>query len=410
MRELMGTNYLLQQVNTIIEKNEQIIEETGNSFNVFSVLNMERSEVQTHSALLYELLNIKGSHHQGDAYLKIFLNDVLEIRDFDLDKVIVERERSINYLGRIDMVIENPEYMFIIEMKIDAEDQENQLKRYNTYGIRSGKKYMIYYLTLSGYEASEYSTGNAEIDYKCISFEKDILNWINKCIRAGKTPLLPSIRETLTQYSKLIEKITNQVDGGVKMEIKNLLLKGNNLELAEKLVKVIPVCKAEIEYRFWKSLHSNYTDAIEKLGFDYIDDDFFENEKNDIETIVDIRKNKNGKVYLQYEIYEHGDRSVYLDIGCSAYDNNIYVALLFFEDDDIINVKDYDDTMKNITRDIEFEKANKGNKYTYLGYDLNFHTDSLLKLLDEKELNVAVKAIGDEFLEIATKLKCSLDK
>lgn len=97
----------------------------GGDFNIFSVLNMERLEVRTHSALIYELLNPNGSHSQDHTYLKIFIDDIFEI-----------------------------------EMKIDAGDQKNQLKTYNEYCIQCGKKYHIFYLTLYDYEASEYSTGN----------------------------------------------------------------------------------------------------------------------------------------------------------------------------------------------------------------------------------------------------------
>lgn len=401
MDEIRSGEFLLQQVNTLLEKNNQIVEETGKLFNIFSVLNMERSEVRTHSALLYELLNTNGSHNQKSTYLNIFIKDVLKVNDFDLKNVKVEREKHINGLGRVDLIIENPEFLIIIEIKIDAGDQENQLKRYNKYGMDSRKEHSIYYLTLYGQEASRFSTGDTYIDYECISFENDILNWINKCIGAGKTPLLPSIRETLVQYSKLIEKITNQVEGGLKMEIKDLLLKGNNLEIAEKIAKVIPACRAELEYAFWKKFYLNYNDKLEELGLEYIDDGFFEDEKSDVEAIIEIRKNKNGEFYLAYEISEYDNKRLKLLIGCSGYDHYIYVALLLMdEDNEIIVVNEYDEKMKGIIKELGFPKSNRYNRYTYLEYDLNFTTDSLLKLQDERNINSAVKSIGDEFLEI----------
>lgn len=49
----------------------------GGDFNIFSVLNMERLEVRTHSALIYELLNSNGNHSQDHTYLKIFIDDIL---------------------------------------------------------------------------------------------------------------------------------------------------------------------------------------------------------------------------------------------------------------------------------------------------------------------------------------------
>lgn len=403
MKTLLDIDLLLQQVKVAIEKNNQIAEETGRLFNIFSILNMERLEVRTHSALLYELLNPKGSHFQGCTYLDVFIKEVLEIDDFDLNNVKVERERNTNGLGRMDLIIENQEHLIIIEIKIDAGEQENQLKRYNKYGMISGKDYNIYYLTLFGYEASDYSTGNIDIDYKCISFEIDILNWINKCIGVSKTPLLPSIREILVQYSKLIEKITNQLDGGVKMEIKDLLFKENNLKIAEQIAKVIPYCRAELEYKFWKVLYSKYNNKVKELGLEYVDDGFFKDEKSDIEDIVEIRKKKNGDFYLEYKVRDYGNKNLYLYIGCDGNDDYIYVSLGLGTEDENISFKEYDEKMINIIEELGFIKSSRC-AYEYIEYDLNFHTDSLLKLQDEHILNMAVKSIGDEFLDIIRRI------
>lgn len=243
----MAASSLLAQTGVIIDKYNTIIQETGGLFNVFSILNMERLEVQTHSAFIYELLNPKGSHSQGNTYLRPFIEDVLEIDDFVYKNIVVDRERSIRGNGRLDLVIENDDYLLIIEVKIDAGDQDSQLKRYDDYAKNKGKVYKIYYLTLFETEPSEQSLGGKGriINYKCLSFSFDILNWIRNCIGAGKTPLLPIIRETLLQYSKLLEKITDQIDGGLVMEFSELLLRGNNLEIAEQLSKAIVYARAE---------------------------------------------------------------------------------------------------------------------------------------------------------------------
>ena len=160
-----------------------------------------------------------------------------------------DKERNIKELGRVDLVIENKEKLIIIEMKIDAGEQEEQLKRYSDYGKRTCKEYKIYYLTLFGTDASMYSTGSDEdIEYTRISFASDILHWLDACIRSYNTPFLTSIRESLRQYSKLVKKITNQVDGGIAMDIKNFLLKDGNLEIIDEVTKAIPYAKAEVQF------------------------------------------------------------------------------------------------------------------------------------------------------------------
>lgn len=398
MELLLKADALLKQIELIIQKNNKIKEETGGPFNIFSILNMERLEVQTHSALLYELLNPEGSHSQGNIYLRLFIDEVLEIKGFDFEDVKVDRERSISSLGRIDLVIENQEQLIIIEIKIDAGDQENQLKRYNEYGMKSGKEYKIYYLTLFGYEASDYSTGNADIDYKCISFEIDILSWINNCIGAAKTPLLPVIRETLVQYSKLLEKITNQLNGGLKMEIKDLLLKENNLYIAKQIAKVIPYCKAELEYKFWKELYYRYNKQIKELGIEYIDGGFFEDEKSDINDIIKIRQKKNGDVYFEYKLGKLNENNLYLGIGCSGYDERIYILMALGTEDEYIPFKSYDKELLTIIEKLGFVNSSD-YKYLYIKYDLNLHTESLFKLQNQSILDIAVNSIGDELLD-----------
>lgn len=401
VQKLQQEKSLLQQAGLIVEKSNKIEELTGGYFNVFSILGMERLEVKTHSALIHELLNPKGSHFQGITYLKIFINEILEIEDYNFKNVKVDRERYISNYGRLDLVIENDENIIIIEIKIDACNQENQIYRYNQYGLKNGKKLRLYYLTLFGCDASEYSTGNSDIDYKCISFESDILSWINKCIRAGVTPVLPGIRETLVQYSKLLEKITNQLNEGVEMEIKDLLLKENNLNIAQEIAKAIPYCRAELEYRFWKGLYNIYNEKLEELGFDYVDDDFFKDEKSDIEEIVEIRKKKNGDLFFEYKVYECEKNNLYFGIGCSSYDEHIYVCLPIGNEAEYILITKYRKKILNMFEKLGFDNTSDVNKYTYVKYDLNFHTDSLLRLQDENNLNIAIKSVGDEILEIA---------
>ena len=64
----------------------------GDKFNIFSILKMERLEVDTHSAFIYELINPNGTHFQGNKYFEIFIEEVLNIKDFDFNNVKFGRE------------------------------------------------------------------------------------------------------------------------------------------------------------------------------------------------------------------------------------------------------------------------------------------------------------------------------
>lgn len=53
---------LLNSVAAINEKYREIMQCTGESFNIFSILQLESDEVHLHSRLLAELLNPKVAH------------------------------------------------------------------------------------------------------------------------------------------------------------------------------------------------------------------------------------------------------------------------------------------------------------------------------------------------------------
>lgn len=416
--KLSNMKNTINQLKAIHEKNEELLKQTGEKFNIFSILNMERLEVRTHSAFLYELLNPKGSHCQGAEYLKLFIEKVLQIEGFSFENIVVDRERNIRELGRVDLVIENKEKIIIIEMKIDACDQKEQLKRYSDYGMRNYKEYEIYYLTLFGTEASEYSTGADEsVEYTCISFEVDILHWLDDCIRAGNTPFLTSIRETMRQYSKLIKKITNQVDGGLAMDIKDFLLKDSNLKIIDEVTKVIPYAKAEIEFNFWYKLYEKYNKSIQDLGYKFIEDDNFPMNKNaSIDTIVEARKGKSGEYYIDYLIGFYKELEVRLIIANASHDEHIYVSLSLVDaEGNYLPYEEYDEEILNIIISLGFDKS--GNiKYKYLEYDLNFKDNYIYKLLDMDYMDKSVECIGNEVLDIfktinkSSKLKRLLHK
>ena len=97
MEKYMQT--LLKKIGEIQKK--QIIKQTeisrrGENFNVFNVLGLWSEEVRLHSAMLAELLNPEGSHGCGEAFLKLFIEQVLKIEITDatnmLGKVVTTTE------------------------------------------------------------------------------------------------------------------------------------------------------------------------------------------------------------------------------------------------------------------------------------------------------------------------------
>lgn len=215
---------LEDSVKVVKEKKEKEnnMKAAGEEFNIFNILDVERKEVETHSKIIYDLINPNGSHGQGNIFLKSFIKHVLSPRlkdekplineDFKMENVHVNREERIseqedNY-GRIDFVISNKEYYFAVEMKIDAEDQLEQLDRYYKYAKSKNRKYGVYYLTLEGRKPSIESCSISNGEIKCRSFEKDIYEWVSDCIRCANSN---NIKVILEQYKKTIQKIQLQI-------------------------------------------------------------------------------------------------------------------------------------------------------------------------------------------------------
>lgn len=209
---------LLQDVNLILQKEKVRKEESrkrGERFNVFEMLGVAHYEV-THSKIIAGFLNPQGSHGQGNLFLRLFLQTIENNDKIDLDtsNAKVYTEYGIGVDGRLDIFIENGSHGIIIENKVYAGDQPEQLKRYNNFAKEKYGEgnYMIYYLTLYGHEASGDSVIDPEtgecVNYNCISYSKDIINWLQYCISESAT--MPLVRETLVQYLNHIKQLTNQ--------------------------------------------------------------------------------------------------------------------------------------------------------------------------------------------------------
>lgn len=228
--DFMQEEILLNNVKAIAEKYEFLRKETGGDFNIFEIANISAKEV-TICRVLYDLLSPNGSHHQGDKYLRLFVENVLRLEnctETEWAKAKVYREYLLPSGRRIDLVIETekPSRFIPIEVKIYAEEQEKQCIDYWKYANEQQNhgKSVLYYLTRFGDEPSGYSKGeNEDCEIACISFAKDILGWLSLCIKETDTWRLAPIREVMVQFMTAIRKFTGCMEDGEMEEIKNLL-------------------------------------------------------------------------------------------------------------------------------------------------------------------------------------------
>ena len=196
----------------------------GENYNLFSILNIERYELK-HSALIANLLDPKGSHGCGDAFLRAFFEIALKERAYPFEECTLPHSYTEYYTGpiagdtggRIDILVESKSksshYGLIIENKIYAGDQDKQLTRYDNYGKETfgADGYLLVYLTLYGYDASKESTATKsaeEVGYLRLSYAEDILRWLEQCVRLADNK--PLVRESLNQYIRTIKQLTYQ--------------------------------------------------------------------------------------------------------------------------------------------------------------------------------------------------------
>ena len=227
----MDTELDIQQFFREVENiwtREQALQEErhrkGENYNLFSILNIERYELK-HSALIANLLDPKGSHGCGDAFLRAFFEIALKERAYPFEDCTHLHSYTEYYTGpiagdtggRIDILVESKSksshYGLIIENKIYAGDQDKQLTRYDNYGKETfgADGYLLVYLTLYGYDASKESTATKsaeEVGYLRLSYAEDILRWLEQCVRLADNK--PLVRESLNQYIRTIKQLTYQ--------------------------------------------------------------------------------------------------------------------------------------------------------------------------------------------------------
>ena len=254
---------LLSQVRVYVNEDKQRRAEAfrrGECYNVFDVLGVYSQEL-SHSAFIAALLNPDGSHGMQDAFLKAFIDTIAHggtKPELDTAHAKVYTEYNIGNItettgGRIDILITDRSdtgsgkaggHAIIIENKIWAADQPNQLQRYDKYacGTYSSDGYLLLYLTLDGKEPTDQSKG-ALTNYRCISYRSDIIDWLRQCAQLAFDK--PRVRETINQYINLLQQLTNQNTMEQKQLIQ-LLTNKENFEQATAVEQSMPDVRKHI--------------------------------------------------------------------------------------------------------------------------------------------------------------------
>ncbi|MEI6754137.1 MAG: PD-(D/E)XK nuclease family protein [Paludibacter sp.] len=438
---------MLNEVSVIIDNHKaekKTKREAGEDFNIFRILKMESNETKTHSAFIAELLNPKGSHGQGLLFLKLFIKHVncLEFSVEDDTSFKVETERYIGNKtheheaedpsGRIDLVIESISEKrttaILIENKIYARDQKNQLVRYYAYGIkgtperggRYGKEnFWLLYLTLKGEEASKFSTLGSEYKLKCsqdinsdenyyylISYKEHILPWLEECRK--KSTIFPILREGISHYINLLNRLISDYTMNTKMT--ETILK--NAKTAEAFFEIskdhnVNGIKIKIQSKFWNALENELCDKFKISTVS----DF--HERVDYQKIKNYYTKPKGKFYgIEFKIASITTPKIDVHFRVAMNNEHVIYGLKFRNngervEHDIVTLSPYKEILKkewtNSSKDwpiFEYLTIPKNNKKIDFK---NFDSNLLGCIVDENNRK--------EFIEkFVKKVKEDLDK
>ncbi len=204
---LSRVNDLLSFARVLCHYEKSLEAATGERFNIFNILGVGHLEAQTHTPFIAELLDPTGSHGRGAIFLKLFVESLgLERFDFDAASVHQEvhlGEKTATSGGRLDILVkEGGTPRILIENKIYASEQDNQLGRYQAFAPNAE----LVYLTLDGSEPQKSKSENLRL--VCVSYRVGVLAWLEICRK--EAAITPNVREAITQYHQLILQLTHQ--------------------------------------------------------------------------------------------------------------------------------------------------------------------------------------------------------
>lgn len=399
---------------SLISRKYKIINSTKETFNIFSILRNEYDEVNLHSKFIIELL--KDKNH-GRKFIELLL-PIIGVEKINYKRVNIFSEYSVKDNGRIDIILkfflEDNKKVIVIENKIYADDQYQQLKRYYDSMLMEGYKseeIELVYLTLAGAEPSEDSIKGLPAavreNMRIISYKDDIITWIEDCIK--EVAQVPIIRETLVQYESLLKKITGKGERIMTEEMKNMILSNKDyLDMVYKLTDVLVKIKQELQLKFWEKLEEKLNNSLNlqlEKRLEYPNHHYSENLIEKFYT-----NSRNNRFYgLMYFIKDLENRGkLYLRIEVS---DNLYFGFRIINNEGNSTTNKKDDYLEKELLDLKFSRTDWWLGWKYFcsselqNQFINFkELDSNLAnvLRDNKKLERLTSEIEEEILEKLT--------
>lgn len=276
-----NVKYLLRQIN-ILNQRIKDREEHEDNFNVFDLMCNRRDEKGLHSRFLSILLDPHGSHKMKDTFVKLLVERLDLPFEYDLSSLeVYPNEKDTQEHKWIDILLidRKRKSAIIIENKIGARDSnhdgEGQIERYyriitQEEGIPEESTSVIY-LSLDREAPSDESVATSGLfpelpdKVQSIHYGVEILDWLKNCVKESYNR--PILRETITQYIKLIESMSknNTSEEDLKSLMSIVGESSTNLMSAKRLIDNAIHMHWWVIYEFWKLLSEKFVDKGFKI-------------------------------------------------------------------------------------------------------------------------------------------------
>ena len=259
----------------------------------------------------------------------------------------------------------------VIENKIEAKDQPEQLRRYYEQLEGQGYEPRLLYLTLHGHD-SDSADG---LDYERISYKEDLPPWLERCQKRAYDE--PALRESVAQYLHLIAKLTGTDYSEAYMnDLEKLCLEDNNLILVNDLYYAMIETRVSLVYKMWQEIACKLRKKIPHLPKPQRDE-YYVTEDKVRHFVTGQRNSKHHGLYYELEFARSRaslgvgvEDSIYFGVYCEPKESQ----------------KEYE-RLKEALKDLSGGESNDwgpwwGKPPTYL--NLKHPTPENLKLLADK--------------------------
>ena len=389
---------MLKQIKVLNDKLEIKKLRGNNDYNLFLSLLDINDEVRLHSRFIHSLLDPNSSHYQKELFLELFIK-ACGLEDFGLD---LQNAKVYKEYENIDIYITDGAKHIILENKINAGDQEAQIKRYikTVQKENSGEaEICVLFLSPQGREPSDYSLSGLKIEgdkilerngdevakFKAISYDKEIMAWLGLCLdEAGN---LANLAAVISQYKNVIEKIYGEYKG-VQMDEK---------KISEIILE---------NYDLVDEIRNKYFDMAnkEKLGT------FMKNVKKELEKrlsqewCVEIKKADASRCFAPIFFYKHSWGNDRVLTFALEFDNrnflNPYIGLAY---DTKRIKKEYVDNIKIESLSNEWKVGERFARYKMLN-KAQFLREIIINKYTEAERAEEFVKMKNELEELADKI------